>query len=287
MSRTKRIIIAILIILSGVLVFCYPTIASYVNDFFANRAVAEYTEKVSGYDEEELEKELAMAYAYNQSLPFAYPADPFSGSQISNFTGTEFEDFDLVQDGAMIGYVEIPTIDVFLPVYYGTSEEVLDKSLGLVENTSLPVGGPGTHSVISGHSGMASRKLFTDLNQMEEGDLFFIHVLSQDFAYKVNQIKVVLPTETEDLMIEAEHDYITLLTCTPLGINDHRLLVRGERIDYDFSSEEYKDISLQDQTDRRLLIAGAMVGIVVIIMVIILGAGKRKKRKERQNASKT
>ncbi len=283
MSKGKRIAAALIIILAGLLIFCYPSIASFVNDYTANREVAEYNEKISAYDEEELAKEMAMAYAYNQSLPGGYPADPFSGSGIADFTGTEFENFDMVQPAAMIGYVEIPVIDIYLPVYYGTSNEVLDTSLGLVERTSLPVGGAGTHAVISGHSGMASRRLLTDLNQMKEGDIFFIHVLNQHFAYQVDQIKVVLPTESEELLIQEGKDYVTLLTCTPFGINDHRLLVRGTRIDYDFTEETSGENNIQVTVTRNIrhIVEIAVIAGVFILIVLILLVNRRRRRKER------
>ncbi len=287
MDKVKRIVAALMIIMVGLLIFCYPSIASFVNDFTANREVAEYNDRVSAYDEEELAREMAMALAYNQSLPGGYPADPFSGSGISDFTGTEFEYFDMVQPGAMIGYIEIPAIDIYLPVYYGTSNEVLDTSLGLVERTSLPVGGPGTHAVISGHSGMASRKLFTDLNQMKEEDIFFIHVLNQHFAYQVDQIKVVLPTESEELLIQEGQDYVTLLTCTPFGINDHRLLVRGTRIDYDFTEEPSGENFVQKAAEgymRHILEISVVAGALLMILLILF-INRRRQRKEKTDAS--
>ena len=198
MSKAGRRIIFFIIVLFGLVVFNYPNIATFVNNLTANREISEYQESIQEADTTWIEHEMELAYAYNQSLPMSFPADPFSQSNIRSFTGTEFEHFDMVQDGAVIGYVEVPSINIYLPVYYGTSDEVLEKGLGLVENTSLPVGGEGTHSVISGHTGMASRKLFTDLNLVKEGEEFFLHVLDQHFAYKVNQIKVVLPHETQE-----------------------------------------------------------------------------------------
>lgn len=223
MSKKKRPfpIVPLLIILAGVLIFNYPNIATLVNDVFANREVTEYKKTVESMDERELKELMSKAKEYNQSLSQGFPADPFTGSNITDFSGTEFENFSMVKPGTIVGYLEIPSINIYLPVSYGTTEEVLDQGIGLLENTSLPVGGPGTHAVISGHTGLASRKLFTDLDQMKEGDLFFLHVLDQHFAYKVDQIKVVLPDETKYLQIEESKDYVTLLTCTPFGINDH------------------------------------------------------------------
>ena len=292
-SKLGRTIFAILIVLSGVIVFNYPTIATFVNNFFASKEVSEYEEKVEQMDTSELDRMMDLAYAYNASLPRNYPADPFSGTNIFDFTGTEFETFEMVQPDALIGYCEVPKIGVYLAVYYGTSDEVLGKSLGLVENTSLPVGGPGTHAVISGHSGLASKKLFTDLTRMEEGDLFFIHVLNKHFAYEVDKITVVLPDETKELAIEKDKDLVTLLTCTPFGINDHRLLVRGKRVDYDFSVKK-KDVpilSRENPNRQRWIIAfgGAAAFLLLVIIKVIHDRRKDKRlemrRKEEQQCA--
>ncbi|ACV23439.1 class C sortase [Slackia heliotrinireducens] len=258
---------AILIVTAGVLLFSYPVLASAVNDYFAFREVSEYTADVEAMDQSELDRQIALAQAYNQDLPLSFPADPFSGNNLQDFEGTEFEDFELVQPGAMIGYLEIPDIHVYQSMYYGTSEEVLSKGLGLVENTSLPVGGPGTHAVISGHTGMASRALFTDLDKLEIGQVFFVHVLNQHFAYEVDQIVVVLPHETEELMIQKDQDLVTLVTCTPFGINDHRLLVRGHRIDWDFSVQE-KGLGSLAGPNWTLWISILSVGAIIILLMI-------------------
>lgn len=287
MRKLLKRLVAVLIISAGVIMFNYPTIATFVNNVFANREISEYQEAASGLDEEELNREIALAQAYNQSLPMSFPADPFSGSSIRDFTGTEFENFDLVQPGTMIGYIEIPNIDVYQPIYYGTSDEVLDKGLGLVENTSLPVGGPGTHAVISGHTGMATRKLFTDLTEMKNGDLFFIHVLNQHFAYQVDQILVVLPEETEALAIQKGLDLVTLVTCTPFGINDHRLLVRGARVDYDFGSETGNQGLLRGHLAWLKWIASLGAGLLFIILLAVKAHRDHKRDMERsQKAAK-
>lgn len=269
MQKIIRNVIAVLIITGGVVLFNYPTIATFVNNAFASREVSEYTKIVENMDEDALQKEIDMALAYNQSLPLSFPADPFSTQNIRDFTGTEFENFDLIQPGAMIGYIEVPQIDVYQPVYYGTSDEVLDKGLGLVENTSLPVGGPGTHAVISGHTGMATRKLFTDLVDLVEGDLFFVHVLNQHFAYKVDQIRVVWPEETEELAIRQGQDYVTLVTCTPFGINDHRLLVRGSRVDYDFTKEDVSPNIFRRHPAYVKWVLILSAGLLLIILFIL------------------
>lgn len=280
MARKVMYVIAGLIILGGIGLLSYPSFANYINQYFANKEISEYDDTISSYSEQELQNALNMAYAYNATLPGGYPADPFTGNNISNFTGTEFEDFFMVQQGEMLGYVEVPIINVYLPIYYGTEEATLEKGAGLVDNTSLPVGGSGTHAVISAHTGLASKKLFTDLNQVKEGDIFFIHVLNQHFAYQVNQIKIVLPAETDDLYIEKDRDYVTLLTCTPFGVNDHRLLVRGERIDYDFSENEKSTESLQVTNSKYVWMW--VLAVFIIVILLLLGYVKVRKNKGRK-----
>lgn len=276
MLKKIRRLIASLIIAGGLALICYPSFSSFINQQFANKEIADYENQMEDTSEKELKKTMQMAYAYNATLPGGYPADPFTGSNIANLKGTEFESFWMVQEGAMLGYVDVPSINTYLPIYYGTSKEVLDEGAGVVGNTSLPVGGKGTHSVLSAHTGMASKKLFTDLNLVKEGDIFFIHVLNQNFAYQVDQIKVVLPEETEDLYIEKDKDYVTLLTCTPFGINDHRLLVRGTRIDYDFSQKKTDTtISTTTLKDYLWLIVSGIV-LVIIIFRMIRGWKQRK-----------
>ncbi len=285
MSKAGKTVFAIVIILAGLIMFNYPNIATFVNNITANREVSEYQEAVDTKAIEELKAMMEKAKAYNASLPTNFPADPFSTQNINTFTGTDFEDFEMIQPGATVGVVEIPKIDIYQPIYYGTSEEVLSKGIGLVENTSLPVGGEGSHAVISGHTGMATRKLFTDLTKMETGDVFFIHVLNEHFAYEVDQIKVVLPHQTEDLAIEKDRDYVTLLTCTPFGINDHRLLVRGKRIDYDFTAEPEEHHFITESTEnpnkRKWIMAFGGAGIFLLLVLILIAHDARKRRKMR------
>lgn len=275
MLRRILRIIAGLIILSGIGLLCYPSFANFINKQFETKEIESYNDQMSSMNDQDIQQALSLAQQYNESLPAAYPADPFTGNNVRDFTGTEFAEFSMVQQGAMLGYVEIPEISVYLPIYYGVSEEVLQKGAGLVDNTSLPVGGEGTHSVISAHTGLASKKMFTDLTELEEGDIFFIHVLNMDLAYQVDQIKVVLPENVEDLLIQKDKDYVTLLTCTPFGINDHRLLVRGERIDYDFSTDEDPEWTMP-KSDMHfwMLVLGVFFFAIVVLMI------RRKCRKK-------
>lgn len=273
-------ILGTLIILSGIILLCYPSFANWINKRFEYNEISDYSMTVETMDDSRMQKELDMAMAYNQSLPVSFPADPFTSQNERDLTHTKFNDFDMVQKGAMIGYVEVPSIDVYLPIYYGTDEETLQKGAGLVENTSLPVGGSGTHAVISAHTGLASRKLFTDLPEVKEGELFFIHVLDLNLAYKVDQIRVVLPEQTSDLMIQKGKDLVTLLTCTPFGINDHRLLVRGARTDYDFSKDENETgiVPKTRHMDMYFWIAVLAVFAGIIFILIIVKRTKKGKQ---------
>ncbi|MDO4621075.1 MAG: class C sortase [Lachnospiraceae bacterium] len=273
----------ICVVIGGLIAVCYPSFSTYINQRFANNEIVEYQESMELSSEERLAEMKELANRYNAMLPITFPADPFSGSNINDFEGTEFENFFMVQIGNMLGYVEIPSIDIYLPVYYGTTDEVLTEGLGLLENTSLPVGGENTHAVISGHTGLASRKLFTDLVLMKEGDIFFIHVLDEHFAYQVDQIKVVWPDETDDLYIEEGKDYVTLLTCTPFGVNDHRLLVRGTRIDYDFTSEDSGQVDPKVFADNYLwMIVLGIVSLIIILAIIIRIVKRMREKRERR-----
>jgi sortase A len=275
-------ILGTLIILSGIILLCYPSFANWINKRFEYNEISNYNTTVETMDDSRMQKELDMAMAYNQSLPVSFPADPFTRQNERDLTNTKFNGFDMVQKGAMIGYVEVPSIDVYLPIYYGTDEETLQKGAGLVENTSLPVGGSGTHAVISAHTGLASRKLFTDLSEVKEGELFFIHVLDLNLAYKVDQIKVVLPEQTSDLMIQKGKDLVTLLTCTPFGINDHRLLVRGARTDYDFSMDENESGIVPKTRHMDMYFWIAVLASAMAVGMILLVVHNAKKGRQKQ-----
>lgn len=265
------------ILFLGAGLIAYPSFSDFINQQFAYKVITEYQETVGEIDQAQMQEEIRQAQIYNQSLAGMDPADPFTGEHIAGHE-TEAAQISMCEDGKMLGYVQIDKIDVYCPIYYGTSEEVLNKGIGVVEHSSLPVGGSGTHSVLAGHSGLPSRKLFTDIDQLEMGDIIFIHVLDQNFAYRVNQSKVVLPTETDDLKIQKDKDEITLLTCTPYGINTHRLLVRAERIDYDFDAKE-SDSEVKHKKDWMWV----YVGIACMIAVLGTATICLKRRKGKRN----
>ena len=225
MRKNLPTIILILVFLTGLSLLLYPTVSDFWNSFHQSRAIASYAESVSAIDGLHYEKILAEAHAYNEEL-----AENSKGWILSEKDRIEYErQLDIGENGIM-GYIEIPKINCSLPIYHGTNEAILQVAVGHIEGTSLPVGGESTHCVLSGHRGLPSAKLFTNLDQLEVGDTFTITVLDRTFTYEVDNISIVLPTETDSLKVVDGKDYVTLMTCTPYGINTHRLLVRGRRI---------------------------------------------------------
>ena len=274
MSRRTRRWALFIFVAIGLILVNYPLIAVVVNDVFAIRNNAALEDIV---EDSEVNKAKLMAMrAYNNDLMLHKP-DPRNVDVI-----------DLVQQGALLGYLEIPSINVYSAVRYGTSTEVLEKDLGLLEENSLPAGGKGCHAAVSGHTGMASKKMLTDLTAVEMGDVFFFHTFGLHLAYEVDNIETILPNDprrTELLAIDPEQDLMTLITCTPYGVNSHRLLVRGHRIDYDFSkSADEQGVNnsrhLSDVEMMRYIIA--LVSLLLLILMLILTLRGLKKDKERE-----
>lgn len=226
MKKKGSTIILILIFVVGLAIFSYPTISDRWNSFHTSRAIMSYTETVSGLSEEEYERLFAAAEDYNRNI--LSRDNPFV---LSEEEETEYHELLNLGGNGIMGYVEIPFINVSLPLYHGTSESVLQTAVGHLDWTSLPVGGESTHAVISGHRGLPSAELFTKLDRLVEGDRFMLYILNEILTYEVDQIHIVLPEEVSDLQIELDKDYCTLVTCTPYGINTHRMLVRGHRVE--------------------------------------------------------
>lgn len=218
-------ILSLLVFLAGLSLLLYPAVSDFWQSRLQAQAAADYRERAAAMEAEETERLLQEARAYNQELAekeerfFLTEEEQETYNSLLSVEGTE-----------AIGTVEIPSIQVYLPIYHGTSDEVLRMGVGHLEGTSLPVGGEGTHSVISGHRGLPSASLFTELDEMEEGDIFVLTVLGETLTYEVDQILTIEPDELEALAIEEGKDYCTLMTCTPYGVNTHRLLVRGHRV---------------------------------------------------------
>ena len=241
MSKRVRDILPILVILAGLLVLLYPTISNYLVEKNASRAVASYDASTVDLDQEEREQMLADAHAYNDVLAASSGAGtPASeGGEPAQVGETlAYDDLLNLNGDGMMGYIIIPKMNVELPIYHTVEEKVLQVGVGHMESSSLPVGGESTHAALSGHRGLPSAKLFTDLDQMEVGDQFYIKVLGETLAYEVHEVETVLPTETESLAIQPGQDLVTLITCTPYGINSHRLLVHAHRIPYVPEMEE-------------------------------------------------
>ena len=231
-STRLKLGFAALMILSGIGVASYPVISNMVAQRHASTAIQNYDETVHSMDTEKLDAAKEAARRYNEQLGSALDRDAAGEAED---TGTSY--VDLIDVGESLGYITIPKIDVNLPIYEGTSDDVLLKGVGHLEGSSYPLGGESTHSVLTGHRGLAEAVLFTDLDKLQEGDKFYLHIMDEVLAYQVDQVKVVLPEETDDLTIVQGQDYGTLVTCTPYAINTHRMLVRGIRVPYNGEEE--------------------------------------------------
>ena len=219
-------ILLVLIFLLGLSLLLYPAVSDYWNSKHQTRAIAVYSEEVSGLDKEQYQALWADAAAYNASL-----RERDNAYLLTEEQKAAYEQLLNVSGLGIMGYIEIPSIDCSLPIYHGTSEGVLQIAVGHIEGSSLPIGGMGTHCVLSGHRGLPSAKLFTSLDRMQTGDTFMLHVLDETLTYEVDQILTVEPEDVSALAIDPQADLCTLVTCTPYGINTHRLLVRGHRVE--------------------------------------------------------
>lgn len=224
-KKNRSTIILIFIFFIGLSLLLYPSLSDYWNSFHQSRAIASYSETVAEIDDSEYKAMLEEAKEYNEKL--------LKKSQRWVLSEKELEEYNNILDvggTGIMGYVEIPDIKVSLPIYHGVDEAVLQIAIGHLSGTSLPVGGMGTHCAISGHRGLPSAKLFTNLDQLTEGDLFMMRVLDETYTYEIDQIRIVEPNDLSNLEIEPDKDLCTLITCTPYGVNSHRLLVRGHRV---------------------------------------------------------
>lgn len=276
MNKHISTIFIILIFLAGLGFISYPTVSNLWNQAHQSRAIATYSEQVEKLDDSENKAMLKAARKYNKSL--LKKSDHW---KLSKKDKKKYESLLDVSGTGIMGYIEIPKIDCSLPVYHGTDEGALQIAIGHLEGSSLPVGGKSTHSVLSGHRGLPSARLFTDLDQMEEGDIFILNVLGRKLAYEVDQIKVVLPEEMSDLEVIEGQDLCTLVTCTPYGINTHRLLVRGHRTKYVEEKVEEQKVQTK-KVDIRLVAAGAAGALVLIIIIIVVVVKRRRRRRDQQ-----
>lgn len=290
MKKRLPVFFIILIFVAGVCVLCYPLVSSVINNFDSRSHAEEYSETIKQNSSEENLALIKSAQEYNQSLNnHMVITDPFDAEQFEKI-GADYESALNVDGNGLIGYIDIPKINVYLAIYHGTSSAVLDKYAGHVQNTSLPVGGESTHAVISAHTGFPGNTFFDYLTDMTEGDEFYIHVADRTLKYEVDQIKVVLPEEMEDLRIVKGEDYVTLLTCTPYGANTHRLLVRGTRVEYDDSEYITTGASVISFQDYLYLLgckipywaAGTFIGAVIVGIIVLVIVVRHKSKKTEQ-----
>ncbi|MCL2136625.1 MAG: class C sortase [Coriobacteriia bacterium] len=279
----KKVAVSLVMVLVGVSLLVYPSISNFFAEKNGSRAIRGYSEALNSLDDEALQEIWDEAELYNQDLTGSPVHDPFlEGTGIAmpeNYRRA------LNVNGTM-GYVEIPKISVYLPIYHGTSSQVLNRGVGHLEGSTLPIGGPTRHTVITGHTGLTHAKMFTDLTEMEVGDMFYIHVLGVILAYQVDQIKIIEPNITDDLKCFTDQDYCTLLTCTPYGVNSHRLLVRGTRVEY--VPELRSSIQAVSDTSVDKLVLAAAIGSSAIMLtsiavtLLMMWQRKRRRQKRRQ-----
>lgn len=288
-KKLPKIFIGLIFII-GLGIMLYPIISNLYIEHHQGNIIDEYNKTVESMPDDTLEKEREKAEGYNKMLTgnmiITDPFDPEAQKKLEE--NSDYYNILNIGNDNIIGYIKIPKINVSLPIYHGTSEDVLKRGVGHLQNTSFPIGGEGTHAVLSGHTGLSSAKLFTDLDKLEEGELFFIEVLGEKLAYKIDQIKIVEPSETSDLVIKSGEDYVTLVTCTPYGINSHRLLVRGTRIPYtedvekEAKNEENSKVksTWRDEYFKALAVGLGGLSILAVIFIIIVLIKKKGRRKK-------
>lgn len=276
MRKHLTTVILVILLLAGVSLLLYPTVSDYWNSFHQTQAIASYTEQVADLNQVDYDKLISDARAYNRKL-----ADKPSRFILTEDEREEYNSLLDVAGNGIIGYIEIPKIRCSLPIYHGMDDTVLQIAVGHIEGSSLPVGGKSTHCVLSGHRGLPRAKLFTDIDKLEKGDTFMIRVLDETLTYEVDQIRIVLPDEMEDLKIIEGKDLCTLVTCTPYGVNSHRLLVRGHRV-----ANAAGDIRVTAdalQIDPLIVAPAAAVPLLTVLLIYLLlprrGKGERRNRR--------
>lgn len=279
-KKKKRIgVLPFLIFAVGIGILLYPTASNYYNVVHQSNAIVEYAENLAAMDNEAAQRLWAEAVAHNRDLYRAQRGEELPEGALKNY-----DEILRISDNGMMGYIDIPKIKVHLPVYHGTSENVLQKGIGHLEWSSFPVGGENTHTVLTGHTGLPSARLFTDLEKMEIGDIFTLQIIGETMTYEVEEIQVVLPYEIESVAIIEGRDLCTLVTCTPYGVNSHRLIVRAHRIENiaDTSPLLTNMIGAAQENAltpllRMILIA---IGCEILLIVVMLWRSKKKKKKK-------
>lgn len=274
MKKRASTIILIVILVVGLSLILYPTVADWWNSFHQSRAIADYDAFLSDMTQEDYSHLFEDAMVYNEQLrklkfPLMYYDEVPGYDDLLNITGT-----------GVMGYIDIPKINVELPIYHGTSEAVLQFAAGHVEGSSLPTGGENTHSLISAHRGLPSARLFTDLDKLQVGDTFMMTIVDRVLTYEVDQILVVLPHEVEELYVQEGEDYCTLVTCTPYGINSHRLLVRGTRVD-NVEQAKIRRVTADAVQLSPILVAPFLAGLIFLALLVVWIFPKPQKKRRR------
>ena len=275
MNETKKMIIAACVLfLIALLMTLYPIISNVYNEKHQSEIHTVYQEEVAELTDEKLRIAKESAMAYNESIrPGVQTEDAYSSQALISASLDYAGQLDIMENGIM-GYVKIPKIGVTLPIYHGTNADTLELGIGHLLGSSLPIGGESNHAVLTAHSGMASQKMFSDIDVLKRGDVFYLEVLDEILAYQVDNLHTVLPHETDHLTIVPDKDYCTLVTCTPFGVNTHRLLVRGERIPY----EEATEIEVQQEIEEHTYSTweekyanGIILGLILFIIIDVIG----------------
>lgn len=271
MKKHLPTILLLIVFILGLSLLLYPTLSDYWNALHQSRAIASYAEVVADIDDDAYEKILHAAQAYNAELAKGGIDWTLTPEELAAYDGQ----LDPLGSGIM-GYIEIPAIDCSLPIYHSTNETVLQIAAGHIEGSSLPVGGESTHCVLSGHRGLPSAKLFSDLDELAEGDTFLIRTLDETLTYEVDQILIVLPHDTQSLLIEEGQDLCTLVTCTPYGVNSHRLLVRGHRIENAEAAVELRVTADALQIEPVIVAPLVAVPILLFLFVVLMVSTRRR-----------
>ena len=268
--KNKTNILLIFILIAGLSLLLYPSFSNYWNSFPQSQVIVDYTQQIKDLDSEKYDRIISEAAEYNRTL-----VSRSNHFLLSDEQKAEYDELLDISGVGIMGYIEIPSINCTLPVYHGTSDAVLQIAVGHLDWTSLPVGGESTHCVLSGHRGLPSAKLFTDLDKVTVGDTFVLRILDEALTYEVDQILIVEPHETDELLIVEGKDYCTLVTCTPYAINTHRILVRGERIE---NAAEAKNIRIVSEAARiePLVIAPVVAAPILLILFINIMIPKEK-----------
>ena len=270
-DKKLPMVLGILAFFLALLITLYPIISNYVNERYASEIHTAYEEIIQQADNSALLEAKKQAIAYNETITPGTAGEAYSQAALMD-ASEDYESLLNIAGNGTMGYVEIPKISVNLPIYHGTGNDSLERGVGHLLGSSLPVGGESTHAILTGHSGMATQKMFTDLEQLAVGDVFYLHILDETLAYQVDSIKTVLPYDTSLLGIVSGKDYCTLVTCTPYGVNTHRLLVRGTRISYE-KAEVIVEETAQEERPRssweEKYLLGLFLGVLAVLILFL------------------